>query len=65
MITAVFLKKNCSYSNSCRIQLHDADLEHSLIKDKNYVYMFFFLFYMVWYSRFSFRNLKDANYFMF
>ena len=30
-----FLKKDCSYRNNCGIRLHDGDLEHSLIEEKN------------------------------
>ena len=43
IIIAVFFKKR----NNCGIRLHDADLQHSLIKEKYiyiYVHMFFFSF---------------------
>ena len=30
-----FFKKDCSYRNNCSIQLHDGDLEHSLMEEKN------------------------------
>ena len=43
-IIAAFLKKDCSYRNNCGIHLHDFSLEHSLIKEKIDVYMFFFPF---------------------
>ena len=29
-----FFEKACSYRNNCGIRLHDADLEHSLVKEK-------------------------------
>ena len=38
-----FFKKDCSYRNNCGTWLHDADLEHSLMKKKD-VHMFFFPF---------------------
>ena len=40
-----FLKKDCSYRNNCGIRMHDADLEHSLMKEnKTDVHMFLFPF---------------------
>ena len=39
-----FLKKDYSYRNNCRIRLYNPDLEHSLIKEKIYIIMFFFPF---------------------
>ena len=49
MITAVFFlkkkKKDYSYRNKCGIWLHDADLEHSLLKEKIYIHMFFCPFF--------------------
>ena len=61
-----FFKKDCSYWNNCGVRLHDSNLEHSLIKEKknrcSYVLLPIFVFS---YSRFSLRNLKDANSYMF
>ena len=34
IIIAAAIKKDCSYRNNCGIQLHDGDLEHSLMKEK-------------------------------
>ena len=34
IIIAAFLKKGSSYGNNCGIRLHDAYLEHSLMKEK-------------------------------
>ena len=34
IIMATFSKKDWNYRNSCAIRLHDADLEHSLVKEK-------------------------------
>ena len=47
MITAVFFlkKKDYSYRNKCGIWLRDADLEHSLLKEKIYIHMFFCPFF--------------------
>ena len=40
-----FFKLDCNYRNTCGIRLHDAHLDHSLIKEKNiYVHMVFFPF---------------------
>ena len=40
-----FFKKTCSYRNNCGIRLHNANLEHSLLKEKKIdVPVFFFLF---------------------
>ena len=30
-----FLQKDCSYINNCGIRLYDANLEHSLMNEKN------------------------------
>ena len=34
-IISAFLKQDCSYKNKCGIRLHDANLEHSLMNEKN------------------------------
>ena len=60
-----FFKKDCCYRNNCGIWLHDGDWEHCLIKEKNRCLHVLLPIYMFWYSRFSFRNLKDANSCMF
>ena len=40
-----FLEKDCSYRKNCGIRLHDADLEHSFMKEKKVdAQMFFFPF---------------------
>ena len=40
-----FFRKDCSYRKNCGIRLHDADLEHSLMKEKKIdVHMFIFPF---------------------
>ena len=62
---AAAIKKDCSYRNNCGIQLHDGDLEHDLMKEKNRCLYVFLPIFMFWHSRFSFRNLKDANSCMF
>ena len=60
--TAVFFKKDCCYRDNCGIWLHHGDLEHCLIKKKKNRCLYVLLpIYMFWYSRFSFRNLKNAN----
>ena len=57
-----FLRKDCNYRNNCGTRLHDGDLEHtSLIKEKNRCSYVFRPIFMFWHSRFSLRNLKDAN----
>ena len=61
IIIAAAIKKDCSYRNNCGIQLHDGDLEHDLMKEKNRCLYVFLPIFMFWHSRFSFRNLKDAN----
>ena len=38
-----FFKKDCPYRNNCSIRLHDSDLEHFLIKEKNIDVCMFFL----------------------
>ena len=50
-----FLKKDCCYRNNSGsgIQLHDGDLEHCLIKEKNRCLYVLPPIYMFWYSRFS------------
>ena len=48
-------------NNNNNTRLHDGDSEHSPMKEKNrssYVILPIFMFS---HSRFSFRNLKDAN----
>ena len=65
IIIAATIKEDCSYRNNCGIRLHDGDLEHSLMKEKNrssYVFLPIFTFCN---SKFRFRNLKDANSCMF
>ena len=65
IIIAAFFKKDCSYRNNC-IRLHNTDLEHSLMKEKKNRCLYVLLpIFMIWHSRFSFRNLKDANSCMF
>ena len=64
IIIAAFLKKDCSFRNNCGIRMHDADLEHALMKKKKNSYVLVPIF-MFWHSRFNFRNLKDANSCMF
>ena len=45
IIMATFSKKDWNYRNNCVIRLHDADLEHSLMKEKKIdVHMLFFPF---------------------
>ena len=65
IIIAAAIKKDCSYRNNCGIRLHAGDLEHSLMKEKNRSSYVFLLIFMFCYSRFRFRNLKDANSCMF
>ena len=39
------MKKDCGYRNNCGLPLHDADLEHSFMKEKKIdVHIFFYLF---------------------
>ena len=64
IITAV-IKNDCSYRNNCGIQLHDGDLEQSLLKEKERSSYVFLPIFMFCHSRFRFRNLKDANLSMF
>ena len=65
IIISAFLKKQQLRSN-CGIQLHDANLENSLMKERKNIRSYVLLpIFMFWYSRFSFRNLKDANSCMF
>ena len=49
IIIATAIKKDCTHSNNCGIQLHDGDLEHILMKQKKRssnvflpTFMFFF-----------------------
>ena len=65
IIIAAAIKKDCSYRNNCGIRLHDGDLEHSLMKEKNRSSYVFLPIFMFCHSRFRFRNLKDANSCMF
>ena len=58
---AAAIKKDCSYRSNCGIRLHAGDLEHSLMKEKNRSSYVFLLIFMLRYSRFRFRSLKDAN----
>ena len=60
-----FFEKDCIYKNNCVIRLHDADLEHSLMKEKNRCSYVLLPIFMFWHSRFSYGNLKDANCCMF
>ena len=39
-----FFKKDCSYRNNCGIQLHDGDLEHSIMKEKKKIDVITFFF---------------------
>ena len=64
-IIAAFSKKDCSYRNNCGIQLHNANLELSFMKEKSRCPYVFLPIFMFWYSRFSLRNLKDTNSCMF
>ena len=60
-----YFKKECSYRKNCGIRLHDADLEHSLMKKKNRCSYVLLPIFMFGHPKFSFRNLKDANWYMF
>ena len=44
IVLAATVKKDCSYRNNCGIRLHAGDLEHSLMKEKKGLHMFFFSF---------------------
>ena len=44
IIIPTAIKKDCSYRNNCGIQLHAGDLEHTLMKEKKGLHMFFFSF---------------------
>ena len=61
IIIAATIKEDCSYRNNCGIRLHDGDLEHSLMKEKNRSSYVFLPIFMFCHSRFGFRNLEDAN----
>ena len=65
IIIAAAIKKDCSYRNNCCIRLHAGDLEYSLMKEKKRSSYVFLLIFTFCYSRFRFRNLKDANSCMF
>ena len=65
IIIAAAIKNDCSYRNRCVIWLHDGDLEHSLMKEKNGSSYVFLPIFMPCQSRFRFRNLRDANSCMF
>ena len=65
IIIAAFSKKDFNYRNNCGIQLHDVNLESSFMKEKSRCPYVFLPIFMFWCSRFSLRNLKDANSCMF
>ena len=65
IIIAAAIKKDCSYKNNCGNRLHAADLEHSLMKEKELGCHAFVLIFIFCYFRFRFRNLKYANSCMF
>ena len=44
IIIAAAIKKDCSYKNICSIRSHAGDLEHSLMKERKGLHMFFFSF---------------------
>ena len=44
ILIAAAIKKDCSYRNNYGIRTHDGDLEHSLMKEKKNLHMFFFPF---------------------
>ena len=57
IIIAAFWKR-LQLRNNYGIQLHDADLEHSLTKERKNICLYIPLpFFLFLYSRFSFRNL--------
>ena len=60
----IAIKKDCSYKNNCGIRLHDGDLEHRLMKEKNRSSYVFLPIFTLFHSRFRFRNLKDTTLFM-
>ena len=64
IIIAADIKKDWCYRNNCGIRPHDGYLEHSLMKKNRSSYVFLPIF-MFCYSKFIFRNLKDANSCMF
>ena len=53
----------CSYINSCGIRF--IGCWSRIVSRKTKVNMFLCSVYMFWYSRFRFRNLKDANFVVF
>ena len=65
IIITTAIKKDCTHSNNCGIQLHDGDLEHILMKQKKKIFLcfssHFYVFLSHCHSRFRFRNLKDNN----
>ena len=63
IVIAAILKNDCSYRSNRGTWLHDDELEHSLMKGKKID--IFLPIFMFWHSRFSFRNLEDANSCMF
>ena len=65
IIIAAAITKDCSYRNNCGFWLHAGDLEHCFMKEKSRSLYVFLLIFMFCYSRFRFRNLKDANSYMF
>ena len=65
IIIAAFYRRTVA-SSDIRFALQDAHLEDSLRKKKkSCIHVLFSLFYIFWYFRFSFSNLKDHNSFMF
>ena len=65
IIIAAAIKRDFIYKYNCGIRLHDGDLEHSLMNEKNRSSYVFLLIFMLCHSRFRFRNLKVANLYMF
>ena len=65
-VCSCFFKKRLQLRSNSGIRWHHADLEHSLMKERQIICSYVFLpIFMFWYSIFSFRNLKDANLCMF
>ena len=65
LIIAEAIGKDSSHKSNCGTRLHDGDLEHSLMKEKNRSSYVFLPIFMFRHSRFIFRNIKDANLCMF
>ena len=63
-LTICSYHNSCSYRNNCGFRLHAGDLKHKRKKKNRSSYVFLLIF-MFCYSRFRFRNLKDANSCMF